>query len=116
MACSAHLDVNNPCPSCTTPREKHTRKGCRDCLKKKCAIEKGIRWCFECERFPCTKIKSLDKRYKQNYAVDLTENGFKAKESMSSFLQEQKRRFTCNNCGGVIDQHHKKCSECGSER
>ena len=82
-------------------------------MKKVCAFEQGLRWCFACDRFPCSKIKSLNKRYKENYDVDLVKNGVNAKQNMDAFLQEQKERFTCKSCGGVIDQHHKKCSECG---
>ncbi len=82
-------------------------------MKKKCAFEQDLRWCFECRRFPCAKIKSLSQRYVQNYNVDLTQNGFDAKRDMDAFLEAQRERFTCKSCGGVIDQHHKKCSECG---
>ena len=114
LACSAYLDKKNPCPECTAPKEKHTRKSCANCLKRECALGQGLRWCFECERFPCSKTKSLDKRYKQNYGVDLLQNGTSAKLNMDIFLREQKEFFTCKACGGIIDQHRKKCSECGT--
>ena len=113
LACSAYLSEKNPCPGCTAPEEKHTRKSCKDCLKKDCALDQGLRWCFTCERFPCSKIKSLNNRYKTNYGVDLVENGECAKCDMEAFLKEQRVQFTCVVCGGVVDQHRKKCSECG---
>lgn len=113
LVCSAHLDDRKPCPGCRAPTEKITRKSCRNCVKKHCAFEKGFEWCFACGRFPCAHIKSLDKRYRQNYDVDLIKNGLDAKQDMDVFLQTQKERFTCKSCGGVIDQHHRRCSECG---
>ncbi|MGL4605851.1 MAG: DUF3795 domain-containing protein [Eubacteriaceae bacterium] len=114
MACSAHLDKKNPCPGCRAPEVKITRKSCRNCVKKKCAFEQGFEWCFECGRFPCSHIKSLNKRYLKNYNVDLVQNGLDARQDMASFLKAQKKRFTCEICGGIINQHHRHCSECGS--
>ena len=114
LACSAYLDRKKPCFGCRAPIEQITRKSCRDCVKKECAFEKGIQWCFECHSFPCSRIKSLNKRYKQNYGVDLVQNGLNARQDMNAFLQAQQEQFTCNFCGGIIDQHHQRCSECGS--
>ena len=112
LACSAHLNKTQPCPGCRAPIDKITRKSCRNCVKKHCAFEKGLQWCFECNLFPCARIKSLDQRYRQNYDVNLMQNGLDAKCDIDAFLRTQKERFTCKSCGGVIDQHHKKCSEC----
>ena len=113
LACSAHLGGSKPCPGCRAPSEEITRKSCRNCVKKQCAFQRGLPWCFACGRFPCARIKSLDQRYRQNYDVDLIQNGMEAKRDMEGFLQAQRERFTCGSCGGVIDQHHKRCSECG---
>ena len=112
LACSAHLAAKNPCPGCRAPNEEITRKSCRNCAKKQCAFGRGVQWCFQCSRFRCARIKSLDQRYKQNYGVDLLQNGSDAKRDMDAFLQAQRERFACT-CGGIIDQHHKRCSECG---
>ncbi len=112
-ACSAWLDSKNPCPGCRALDEQITRKSCRNCAKKRCAAAQGVRWCFECTRFPCARIKDLDKRYRQNYGVDLIQNGRDAQADMAAFLRAQQTRFTCPACGGTIDQHHRRCSVCG---
>lgn len=114
LACSAHLDNKNPCPGCCAAVDLITRKSCRNCVKKKCAFEKDLQWCFECSRFPCARIKSLNRRYQQNYNVDLVQNGYDAKQDMDAFLLAQRAWFICQSCGGVIDQH-RRCSECGEE-
>jgi hypothetical protein len=115
LACSAYLNNKTPCPGCSAPNEKHKRKSCVNCSKKKCAHEMGLQWCFECDSFPCSKIKSINKRYTTKYNINLIENGQKAKESMNAFLTEQKEKLACNICGGVINQHKKECSECGTQ-
>lgn len=113
FACSAYLNDKKPCAGCRAPDELITRKSCRNCTKKKCNLERGLQWCFQCSEFPCSRIKSLNKCYIQNYNVDIVQNGFDARKNMQDFLNAQKEQFTCKLCGGVIDQHHKKCSECG---
>lgn len=115
LACSAYLDSKNPCPGCRAPVELITRQSCRNCVKKKCAVEKGLQWCFECNRFPCSHIKSLSTRYQQNYGVDLVQNEYDAKQDIDAFLLAQRVRFICKSCGGVIDQHYHRCSDCGSD-
>lgn len=113
IACGAFLSKDKTaCGGCRASNELITRKSCRDCAKKKCAFDKGLRWCFQCSQFPCSKIKSLNKRYTQNYNVDLVQNGLDAKKDMSAFWETQKERFTCKACGGIIDQHSKQCSDC----
>lgn len=114
-ACSAYLASKNPCPGCRAPKEKITRKSCRGCAKKNCAFERGLTWCFECESFPCSRINDLNKRYQNNYHVNLIENGLHAREDMDAFLEAQTVRFTCMHCGGTIDQHNRRCTLCGSD-
>lgn len=69
--------------------------------------------CFECGRFPCSEVRSLGKRYQENYDVDLIQNGLDARADMEAFLKSQRERFICKECGGIIDQHRQKCSDCG---
>lgn len=115
IACSAYLNKKNPCPGCRASNEEHKRKSCQNCAKKNCAFEQGLEWCFECGQFPCSRIKNLNKRYTKDYNIDLVQNGLDAREDMELFMWEQRKRFTCRYCGGIIDQHRKKCSECGNE-
>ena len=108
--CWGHLRKKNPCSGCLSsdaPRPK--------CVKKQCAKNKGLTYCFECDKHPCAKIKTLDKRYQNNYQSSLIENNNYIKQyGFDKFYRRQKLLFTCKKCGGVIDVHHKKCSECGA--
>jgi hypothetical protein len=115
LACDAHLNGKTPCPGCRAPAEQLTRKSRRECAIKKCAFEKGLKWCFECMSFPCPQIKRLNKRYVQNYHVNIIENAKGARWDKPKFLKSQKELFTCSSCGGIINQHRKTCSECGKE-
>ena len=113
LACSANLA--NKCTTCHSPVEKQKRASCNNCEIRNCAIEKGNHWCFECDDFPCDKTKSLFKRYQKIYHLDLAKDGLEAKNNLPSFLEAVKIRYTCSVCGGVIDLHHQKCSECNHQ-
>ena len=115
LACDAHLSGKPPCPGCRAPKEQQNRKSILNCAKKKCAFEKGVKWCFECMSFPCPQIKSLNNRYVRNCNVNIIENARETKWDLPEFLKSQRELFTCSSCGGIINQHRKICSECGQE-
>lgn len=61
--CSAFLgEQKTPCPGCL-PRDKQCAF-----LKKKCKKigNQEIRFCFECNIFPCENLQKLDKNYKKS--------------------------------------------------
>jgi hypothetical protein len=45
-------------------------------FRKHCAKIRNnkIKFCFECEGFPCDRIKTLDKRYRTKYGMSMVEN------------------------------------------
>lgn len=86
---------------------------CRKCKIKDCAKNKNLEYCFECEEYPCKWIKSLDKSYKQRYKTSLIENGLFIKTNgMKQFLENEKEKWTCSNCDGIISLHDRFCNEC----
>ena len=37
-------------------------------------LEKKFRYCYECDGFPCARVKRLDKRYRTKYEMSMIEN------------------------------------------
>lgn len=86
---------------------------CRKCKIKDCAKSKNLKYCFECKEYPCKWINNLDKSYNQRYKTSLIENGLFIKDKgMKQFLENEKEKWTCSNCDGVISLHDRCCSEC----
>jgi len=114
-ACYAHLRKKNICPGCNG--EESAKPGyCNRCKIKTCAESRGLAFCFKCESFPCALVKQIDKRYKLKYKISLIENGLRAKTvGVKQHLREEKEKWTCPECGGVVSLHSKICSECGKE-
>lgn len=97
------------CPGCI-PRGQH-------CLHMKAHCElvgKGlVRFCYECDSFPCKRLKSLDQRYRTKYHLSMIENLKRIKEErLDYFLQEQESEWRCPECGELICCHNGLCLNC----
>ena len=111
--CYVHLRDKKPCLGCHG-RDESKPNHCRECKIKDCAVSRGLDFCFECSSFPCSSIKRLDKSYRQRYQVSLIENSIRIKTvGAKQHLLEEKEKWTCSQCGGVISLHDRACSECG---
>ena len=96
-------------------------QGCRP-RNKQCAYLEGhcellrgktIEFCFECEKYPCERLRRFDRRYRRTYGISPIENleDIRAK-SIASFLRKQREKHGCAMCGGMISVHNKKCFVC----
>ncbi|MBU4556286.1 MAG: DUF3795 domain-containing protein [Actinobacteria bacterium] len=116
--CIGHLREKNRCGGCNvdnTNKPKH----CVVCRIKNCdetkTGETGL--CFECSKFPCARMRQLDKRYRTKYGMSMLENLERVRElGVEGFLGMEKERWTCPECGGVICVHREACIYCGHAR
>ena len=81
--------------------------------KKPCAGQKEVVYCFNCSDYPCKLIKNLEKSYNKRYQASLMGNSEQVRQSgLETFMENQKERYTCLKCGGIISIHDRECSEC----
>ncbi len=101
------------CPGCR-PRGKNCTFMAAQCD----LVGKGlVRFCYECEKFPCYRLKDLDKRYRAKYHMSMIENlNFIKTNGMGSFLVKESAKWRCVECGGVICCHNGLCFNCGIEK
>jgi hypothetical protein len=70
-------------------------------------------FCYECDQFPCARLKHLDKRYRTKYGMSMLENlEFIQTKGLPSFIKKEKSRWRCPLCGGTICVHKHLCSSC----
>jgi len=123
VVCSSYLALKNDV------RTKGVRmvycKGCRPrdkkCafLKKKCELllKNKVRFCYECEEFPCENLEHIDKRYQTFFRMSLIDNlKLIKKHGLTKFLDSQKKKWQCPNCGEVICCHNGICFSCDLEK
>lgn len=115
--CMAYLRDKNKCPGCRGGNENKS-KSCLNCKITNCKVfQKGkVKFCFRCENFPCVILKHLDKRYRTKYNMSMIENLEYIKEfGIKKFVENEKTRWTCPKCGGIICVHKGYCFNCGRE-
>lgn len=112
--CYAYIREKNVCPGCYGD-DALKAKTCVMCKMKNCEIRinNKIKYCFECEEFPCSKVKHIDKRYRTKYAMSMIENLMYIKRfGIKKFVKREKEKWTCPNCGEIICVHKENCGYC----
>ena len=106
--CIAYLREKDNCPGCNLQSQENP-KYCRKCIIKNCKIlaENNWKYCSsKCEKFPCTRLKNLDKRYKEKYEMSMIENlDFIGENGIRRFIKNEKKRWIKN--GKIYCVHRK---------
>jgi hypothetical protein len=105
--CRAYLREKSKCRGCRG-EDIYKSASCLKCAIKNCEILKDCRsgFCFECEKYPCNRLKQLDRRYSTKYKMSMLENLENIKTiGVSAFYENEKKRWRCAKCGGVICVH-----------
>jgi hypothetical protein len=116
--CMAYLREKKKCPGCYGSNEDKSVSVMK-CIIKNCEIIKNNQsgFCFECEKYPCARLKQLDKRYKTKYAMSMIENLENIKNfGLKKFVTEERIRWACSECGGIICVHRGYCYQCGKRK
>lgn len=112
IVCYKHCYHKKPCEGCFKG-DNGKPEHCRKCKIKDCTKEKGVTYCYECSDYPCKLVKNLEKSYNKRYKVSLVENSqFTKEHGLTEFMKQQKEKFTCPECAGIISIHDSECSEC----
>ena len=113
--CIAFHREKKPCAGCLGDNTNKSNS-CINCIIKNCDrldIEGQNKYCFTCDEFPCNRMKQLDKRYSKKYGMSMIENLEYIKEyGISKFVKNEKQRWTCQHCGGLISVHRENCLYC----
>ena len=116
--CMAYLREKKKCPGCRV-FDKNEPVSIAKCKIKNCATFKRskLKFCFECEEFPCDNLKHLDKRYRTKYNMSMIENLENIKKfGIREFVKNEKIRWACSQCGGTICVHRGYCYNCGKQK
>jgi len=113
--CIGYLREKRKCPGY---RGDVNVPNCKKCRIKNCKVIENYQYkfCFECDKFPCRRLKQLDIRYRTKYAMSMIENLESIKSiGLSAFVENEKKRWTCPKCDGVVCVHRKFCIYCGEK-
>jgi hypothetical protein len=81
---------------------------CGECLIRKCAQEKKLTYCGDCEEFPCKRINdfSSDGIFHHFETIENIKNI--QKNGIDSWLNDQKNKYQCM-CGKKLSWYVKSC-------
>jgi ribosomal protein S27AE len=116
--CIGFLRERNPCAGCLGDDE-HKPRHCVICAIKNCPeLENETeKYCFTCGKFPCARLRTLDKRYRARYGMSMVENlGNIRALGIEKFVANERKRWTCPECGSLISAHRDECLHCGHSR
>jgi hypothetical protein len=112
--CMAYVRAKKACPGCRGD-DTDKSKSCIACHIKNCMNITGgkIKYCFACENFPCARLVHLDKRYRTKYSMSMLENleAIRSK-GIRNFVENEKKRWECPECGGLLCVHKSECIHC----
>jgi len=113
------LRDENKCPGCRANNMDKPRH-CVKCIIVNCEILKknNSEYCSEeCNYYPCKRLINLDKRYRTKYNMSMLVNLKNIKElGVREFVKNEKNRWSCLECGGIICVHGGHCIECGHRK
>ena len=113
--CSGFQRDKNKCVGCNNTGFKPIH--CENCRIKLCSKEKVKEkvFCIYCSDFPCKLIKHLDNRYKSKYSESPIQNLENiARSGLKNFIESEKIKWTCTQCGNLLCVHKNVCLNCGA--
>ncbi|MDD3048927.1 MAG: DUF3795 domain-containing protein [Bacilli bacterium] len=116
--CIGHLRDKKKCPGCLSKDNDLKPVYCVSCRIKCCKEHnnKKFIYCYDCIKFPCQRIKNLNKRYSLKYHTSNIENlNYIKEKGIKAFYEYDKLRHLCKNCGSLTSVHRNQCLKCGKE-
>lgn len=113
--CIGHLRDKKPCGGCFKKDDENKPKYCRSCAIVNCEFLNKTKsgFCYDCKKYPCVRLKRLDKRYRTNYGMSMIENlEYIKKNGLEKFLVKEEVRWTCSECGHGLSVHRDFCLNC----
>jgi hypothetical protein len=117
--CWGYIREKNTCPGCLRIEKQESQKSKHrtTCTIRNCEhlANSGSTHCSnKCDRFPCARLKQLDKRYRTKYGMSMIDN-LKAIEEygISKFVRSEEEKWTCPECEDRICVHKPACLSCG---
>ena len=116
LICEDYLKTNNPCPGCLIS-DRGKKISSLKCKIKNCFDNKSFKYCGRCSEFPCKLIKKHDKNSIKRHNYSTFESAKRIQYmGIGKIIEEDKEKWNCPECNGIISYQSKKCSECGYKK
>ncbi|MDD3168863.1 MAG: DUF3795 domain-containing protein [Eubacteriales bacterium] len=116
--CLGYLREKNKCSGCNSI-DGSMPNYCGKCIIRKCKTiaDNKSGFCYECGKYPCLRLRQLDKRYRTRYGMSMLENLTHIRDfGIDDFLRKEEERWKCKSCGATVCVHRKFCLHCKEPR
>jgi hypothetical protein len=87
---------------------------CQACEIKKCADDRGLEFCVQCDEYPCQMLKEFQGQLP--HRAELFEDGERIRDvGYEQWFGEVRRRYTCPECSAINSAYDLACRKCGKE-
>ena len=100
---------------CWGCKSGYTGVYCADCELKQCAEAKNIEFCFRCDHYPCERLVVFQNDTHPHHSIVLENLGRICQNSLSDWLVEQEKRWSCPGCSTRFSWYDKTCKNCGNK-
>ena len=88
---------------------------CEPCKIMKCARQKGVEFCYECDDFPCSILLDFRNDEHPHHSVILKNLKDLSETSLEEWLQLQEARWRCPSCKTRFAWYDSVCEKCGGK-
>jgi len=110
--CIAYMRPKNKCSGCRLVEQGKARV---NCIIRNCDLlsKTDSKFCFDCHKYPCKRLRELDNRYRTKYNTSFLDNLIMIKEKgIDFFLDFEADRRKCPRCGATLSVHRNHCLDC----
>lgn len=87
---------------------------CNTCDFKKCAESKHVDFCFQCPEYPCSALAAFQADDRPHHSVIFENLKTIQEHGVDVWLEQQKSRWKCPECGTSFCWYDETCSTCGA--
>lgn len=85
---------------------------CTKCEIRRCAMARGVEFCFECTDYPCNQLRAFAADDSPHHSVVLKNLEAIRVKGVAAWLEEQKARWSCPQCGTRFSWYDRRCGRC----
>ena len=106
------------CEGCLSDKVSANCRGCRAGFRE-CAEEKQVSWCFQCDDFPCQRVKDFTKVHIVNgiphHEHIIEDLEYMKTHGVEPWVEKQEKAAQCPGCGETLYWCDRECTSCGAK-
>ena len=112
--CLAYQRDKNRCLGCNSNSnaKRSITNHLKTCIIRNCPKLTNS-FCYDCQDFPCQRLKNLDKRYKTKYGMSMLDNlNYIKEKGLEDFIKNEQTKWACQSCDSLVCVHRSICLNC----